>query len=359
MSESYQMSADLRMVREDLAPLLADGYRHEIAAIYRDAESNPYSDHSKIHAIITDDLETALTFVEEVDGDDVTGVYVEPNPVGPSCRSASWRRVSATDVLARDHLFFDVERKYKDGPATAEDLRRSRDAVSYLIDQLARRGFPKVPARFGVSGNGYYLIYNIHRMEADDASYELFDHILKAAASLVESKFPTVEVDQSVKDAARLRRISGTVNRKFADQTDQWRRVSLSVKDSPAVPREILEELAADGPASSESTAPRMDVDRYELTPGEQALFSEIMIEAVGQGEVSVTTRGNAWADCSHTTMSRSNQHNLLCGWLRLRTTTSKTAFSPSKTHMRTMFRGRRLAGADTRARSIRHWKRD
>lgn len=285
MTEGYQITADLRMAREDLAPLFADGYRHEIAAIYRDVESNPYSDHSKIHAIITDDLEAALAFIEEVESEDVTGFYVGPNPVGAPCRAASWRRVSASDVLARDYVFFDIERNYKDGPATTEDLRRIRDAVSYLIEELARRGFPKVPARFGVSGNGYYVIYNVKRMEADSASYELFDKVLKAVASLVESKFPTVEVDQKVKDAARLRRISGTVNRKFADHPDQWRKVSLSVKDSLAVSREAFEQLAAQAPSVAETTATRTDSDRHDLTLGEQALLAETMIEAVGDGE--------------------------------------------------------------------------
>lgn len=250
-------AVDYDMVRADLTGILADGRPREILAIRRGGG---------VHSAIVDNVRDAVRIIETGDREGVTGWYVGVNPTTLACRPLSTARPNGGDVSTLTTLFLDFDTAYPpDDPkraSTAEELERTRLCRDRVYSQLVTLyGFPLEPLRCGISGNGSYLLWRLPDLDNTAEHRDLMYRVVRAIGAMVEAEFPDVHFDAGVRDAVRVRRISGTVNRRAAEPSIRhpWRLCLLeSVDDAESVNMTVLEDLAAqairEGPRASNRT---------------------------------------------------------------------------------------------------------
>ncbi len=234
---------DDALVRDDLAGLFAGGQPREIMAVYRGG---------RIVSAIVDHVRAAVGIIEANDCESVIGWYVGVNPLSLACRPPSAVRPNGGDVPALTALFLDFDVAYPEGDSkrasTADELELARScrdrARSWLVTMF---GFPLEPLRCGISGNGAYLMWSLPNLANTPEHRTTIRRALSAIAARVAAEFPGVKFDTGVHDAVRVRRISGTMNRRAAepDARHPWRRCDLvCVDDADPVPLAVLEDLA-------------------------------------------------------------------------------------------------------------------
>lgn len=248
---------DYGMVRADLTGTFADGQPREILQIRRGGG---------VHSAIVDNVRDAVRMIEAGDREGVTGWYVGVNPNTLACRPPSTARPNGGDVSTLTTLFLDFDTAYPpDDPkraSTAEELERTRLCRDRVYSQLVTMyGFPLEPLRCGISGNGSYLLWRLPDLDNTAEHRDLMYRVVRATGAMVEAEFPDVHFDAGVRDAVRVRRISGTVNRRAAEPSIRhpWRLCLLElVDDAESVNVTGLEDLAAqairEGPRASNRT---------------------------------------------------------------------------------------------------------
>lgn len=285
---------DLEKARADLAPLFAEGDMREVMALYA---AGPVS-------LRTNQLETALAFLETEDRRRPKGIYAGLNPLTTPASGPDANRPNGGNVASRDALLLDF-----DGTDRAA-LRDARNrAQSFLATQC---GFPAYAGRRGTSGNGQYLIYQLEGLTITPEDDALVHRAITALREILRQEFPTVKVDTGVADLVRVRRISGTVNRKYPDAP---RLCDLTVHDDQTEPvtRDALQALADMAPATAGdavASGPR-PIGTRELEPAEVEAIAAAVAPYREPGNLHDSYRAIAgW--CAHTLLSLATAERIL-----------------------------------------------
>jgi len=245
----------------DLRPLVEPGQVLELRAL--NVSQKSYRAPHTVAGWFTD-LE-ALAKTAATLEQDCSGVYVTMNPVDPDLLARACNRtriVGKGDGSTADHnitrrtlLLVDLDPRRLSGISSTEEehaaaLARARE----VRDGLHARGWP-API-LASSGNGAHLVYRVD-LPNDPESLALVQGTLRGLHLLYSDQ--AIDVDTSVCNAARIRRIYGTMARKGDDVPDRPHRRS-RILDRPEefkpVHRSLLEAIAAQvpedpGPAST------------------------------------------------------------------------------------------------------------
>lgn len=169
------------------------------------------------------DFEIAAQAVQRYLSDGATrGVYFVLNPFLPELLARAsnqfepWARTTTTDaeITERKWLFIDCDPVRPAGISSTEaQVRQSRLHAIKVAEWLMRRGFSK-PV-LAMSGNGHHLHFPIS-LPNDSESLTVVSGVLRTLASFFSDD--VVKIDTSVRNAARICRLYGTIARK-GDQT--------------------------------------------------------------------------------------------------------------------------------------------
>jgi hypothetical protein len=177
--------------------------------------------------------------------------YATLNPVTRDAHARAANRLkgfadvttSDKDILRRRYFLIDVDPVRPVGVSSTDaelaDALQTRDRI---VAWLGAQGWP-APIR-AMSGNGGHADYAID-LPNDDPSRDLLKGCLEALHQHFHT--PTVTIDRSVYNAARISKIYGTVARKGDPTTDRPHRLA-AIEDRPTltvVTRAQLEALAA------------------------------------------------------------------------------------------------------------------
>lgn len=157
-----------------------------------------------------------------------TGVYLIPNPAHPALSSrAPVGKLEIVgdgglkdhEVLARRWFLVDVDarRPVAEVSATEEERAEALDLAAQVRDALTERGWP-APMAF-VSGNGGHLVWSLALVN-DEGAHQLVQAALISLTELLEPGARAAkngQIDQTVHNASRLWRVSGTTARKGKD----------------------------------------------------------------------------------------------------------------------------------------------
>lgn len=178
-----------------------------------------------------ENLEQALNWADGKNTQDYKGVYFTINPTVseiPRRDDGRQEQVKDAHILRRTTLYIDVdsiktpEDKSINGKhvcATPEELERTMALAQEIVDYLSQMGFDIEPLIIN-SGNGCHLFYPID-MPNDNDSLKLIADFLKT----LSEKFTCDrgDVDEKIKNAARICRLTGTMNRKGEDGIEEGR----------------------------------------------------------------------------------------------------------------------------------------
>lgn len=249
-SDGPSLHTDLATVRAFWDALVNPGDTHEVRI--PKCRRGPARLYGTTAGYFTD-CEAAVRAVRTVGGLDAPAVYVTLSPVQPELRARANNRLvtgiaaTTTDeqIVRRKHLLIDLDPARASEIAATDDERAAGVAVRDAVEQFLRdRGWPD-PVVVGMTGNGGELIYRID-LPNDEASARLVQDCLEALAALFDG--PTVTVDRSVFNAARVTKLLGTVSAKGDDVPDLGRRWQVTTgivhPEAGVVTREQLEDLA-------------------------------------------------------------------------------------------------------------------
>ena len=149
-----------------------------------------------------------------------SGIYASLNPVRPDLLARAVNRLIAiskhgttTDdshILARRWLLLDFDPIRPTGiSSTQDELKAALAAADHAMADLALHGWP-APVK-ACSGNGIHLLYRVD-MPNDDAAKSRLRGVLKNLSMIYGT--PTVGLDTSVFNAARIVKLYGTAARK-------------------------------------------------------------------------------------------------------------------------------------------------
>jgi P4 family phage/plasmid primase-like protien len=238
-----------------------------------------------------DELEKLVQAVLPITGADAEGVFVSLNPVNDPLLARRANRLADVgrgdptttdaDISRRTNLLIDPDPLRPSGiSATDEEMAEALRVRDQIQPYLADQGWPE-PRISGMSGNGGGLIYAID-LPNDDAATTLVRQVLAALASSFNT--PTVKVDQTVYNAARITKIYGTVAAKGDPIAERpWRVARAEYHyDSPPVPRALLEQLAAQAPATANSASRKVHQPPLDGPADEPASAVTELLDAAG-----------------------------------------------------------------------------
>jgi hypothetical protein len=186
---------------------------------------------------------------------DAQGVYFTLNPLNPDVLARRSNRVeAAADGTARDvdvdrrcRLLIDADPVRISGvSATDDEKEKAREVIEQVRTFLRERGWPE--PFFADSGNGFHLLFDVD-LPADDG--ELIKRVLAALATKFDT--PAARIDCSVFNASRIVKLYGTLARKgdsTPDRPHRWTSILEVPADRRVVAKELLEQLASEGPAA-------------------------------------------------------------------------------------------------------------
>jgi putative DNA primase/helicase len=284
-SWSAMMEYGTRIVAGWLGLFIEPGRVHELRALdVRQQYGRPQT-----VAGFFDDLQKmarqALRVTDKADG-----VYFTLNPVDPALKARRGRNNSTSvcgtgdsagdqHVLCRRWLLIDPDPVRVAKVSSTDAEKAAGEKVTLAIREALRgRGWPE-PV-FADSGNSYHLLYRID-LPKDDGG--LVERALKALAAQFDTDH--VKVDTSVFNPARICTLYGSLAAKGENTPERPHRRSrlLEVPGCPdrlnvsgatilPVPRELLEQLAAEAPVPSKpaaGSAPANGTFRHRLKVGE------------------------------------------------------------------------------------------
>ncbi len=179
--------------------------------------------------------------------EDAKGIYITLNPVNPQVTSST----KDSDITVRMWLPIDSDPE-RPANASSSDAEHAAalERIQAIRTFLTERGWPEPVV--ADSGNGAHALYRID-LPAKDGG--LVERVLKT----LDLRFADgrVNIDQTVKNPARIWKLYGTVARKGEDTVERPHRMSrlLSVPEHiQVVTREQLEAVAALLPDKQEAT---------------------------------------------------------------------------------------------------------
>jgi hypothetical protein len=221
------------------------------------------------------DPTTAARAVSELDASDrPPAIYVTLNPVKSDLLARATNRLKDKAAETTGDHQIPRRRRFLIDPdpgrdagmsSTDEEMEAARRLATAIREALKAAGWPD--AIQTMSGNGAGIVYAID-LPNDAESEALIDRCLKALAARYDGAEPGVTIDQSVKNAARITKIPGTLARKGDDfrgaagiPARPWRRSYIDHfpdEGLVTVSRELLEQLAAEAPKPApQSEQPR------------------------------------------------------------------------------------------------------
>ena len=225
--------------------LIAPGQVVEVRAITDDGIASGYFDSAEVLA----------AKVEALDGlPSVQGVYITLNAVNPALLSRRANRIKMrlgkkdvttadSDIVKRQWFPVDVDPVRPSGVSSTEQehlvaIAKARRIAEYLTGM----GWPA--PLLADSGNGAHLLYRID-LPNDDASRDLVKRCLEVLASMFNDA--VAQVDTANFNAARIRKLYGTMSRKGDSTVDRPHRRS-AIIEAPGTPgivgRDTLTRLA-------------------------------------------------------------------------------------------------------------------
>ena len=173
------------------------------------------------------------------------GVYVVMNPVNEAFIKSKTMNTTYTDNCATDkdierrlNIYWDFDRvktpDNKEQPATDEERRATVVAAEAFVLRMEEYGW-QFPAMLCDSGNGTHVIYR-----TDLPSNKATDDLVKGLyAAVAKAGF---DVDQAVKNASRVTRYYGTINRKTetADRKNRQSSMKRSVEEPTVITAELI-----------------------------------------------------------------------------------------------------------------------
>jgi biotin operon repressor len=196
-----------------------------------------------------DDVDKLSAAVARYDGRE--NIYVTINPVAPALLARAANRIlpkartttADVDVVSRRWLPIDLDPKRPTGISASEDEREHALGTTRAIySYLHELGWPDPVTT--MSGNGYWLLYPIE-LPNDDKAKTLVEGVLGHLAKKFGS--PTVAIDTTVANAARIVALIGTMKVKGDPTAERPHRRSLLTYCPPEllpVPQQLLAELA-------------------------------------------------------------------------------------------------------------------
>lgn len=168
---------------------------------------------------LPDDLDTCVSMIAGVRGQDAAAVYIVGNPVNPALlgrgRAGFYKAKSAAtdaDVIRRHLLYVDVDSERPTGVnATPGEATAALAVTDRAAEWLTGEWGFSDPWFLGSSGSGGMMLFRV-----DLPNGPASDDLVQTALSALASQFntPGVTVDTGVFNAARLFRVPGTVNAK-------------------------------------------------------------------------------------------------------------------------------------------------
>lgn len=169
------------------------------------------------------------------------GIYVIPNQLHDGCLNRSCNKViercdkttSDRDVITRNWLMIDID-PLRPSEISSNDQELvaartiGRNVAGWLEQEL---GWPA--GLRALSGNGVHLFYRINLANNDEAKQLVTDCL---AALRDRFNAPTVEIDSTCSNAARIMKLWGTIARKGVSTEDRPHRRSQLLKLNGAYP---------------------------------------------------------------------------------------------------------------------------
>jgi hypothetical protein len=194
-----------------------------------------------------------------ITGRDAEAVYCTLNPVQDALRARADHHLlkvdstaADTDVTIRRHFLVDVDPVRPAGiAATNAEVQSALVVRDAIMGFLAELGWP-APVYYGMSGSGGMVVYELDEQVGGDGDL-LVTRCLDALAAHFDGD--VVKIDTTVKNAARLTKIPGTVGAKgdhCPDLGRVWRQATADFcDDAQPVPPDRLAALAALAPVAS------------------------------------------------------------------------------------------------------------
>ena len=197
-----------------------------------------------------DNSHDAVRAVWELSNRGAEGIYVCVNPVKPGCLARAENKLKDglkpttgdKDIDHRRWLFIDLDPDRPSGICATDAEKESAKAVAlsvwnWLTTEL---GWPH-PLLFD-SGNGFHLLARIDLPNTTGT-----DELVKAILIAIQTRFANdhVKIDQSVGNAARIIRLSGTWNRKGDNTGDRPHRLAKAIHVPSTISTVSLDQLQA------------------------------------------------------------------------------------------------------------------
>jgi len=182
-----------------------------------------------------DDKDKAVEIIQRVEKEvSPSGVYCTLNPCQPALLGRANNRLkvvksrtSDKEIAAIKHVLIDVDPRRPSGVSASDiELAQAAELSNLIYKELTARGWGKPMCAH--SGNGYHLVYKVS---------DAYPEIIKGLLATLNSRFstPSVDVDTTVFNPARLVKVYGTTARKGEDMPDRPHRMS-TIKSYPANP---------------------------------------------------------------------------------------------------------------------------
>lgn len=217
VQESGVLTTDPGQIRAMLTALMPGVY--EIRIPKTEARKPRFWTTQHMYLQLPDDLETGVSEIAAIRGEDAGAVYMVGNPVNPALLGrgrasfyAAKSTASDADVTRRRLLYVDIDPLRPSAVnatagETAAAMERTGQAVAWLSSEL---GFPD-PLFHGTSGSGGMLLYRID-LPNDPDTTEQIAGCLQALSDVLSDD--VVKIDTGVYNAARIFRVPGTINAK-------------------------------------------------------------------------------------------------------------------------------------------------
>jgi len=223
----------------------------------------PNTSHGTVSGYFTD-LDALATEAARLSGT-APGVYLTANPVDPRLLARATNRVKPyakattkdADVLRRRWIPLDLDPLRPADISSTDAEHAAALAVAADVSTWLTRGIGIAPESLvsGDSGNGAYVLVRVD-LPNDATSTKLVRQCLAAVAHVFDS--PTVHIDQTMSNAARIVKLYGTVACKGDASAERpRRRARLVTVPATIVPTDVarLTALAARAPHAGAAAA--------------------------------------------------------------------------------------------------------
>jgi archaellum biogenesis ATPase FlaH len=221
-------------------------------------------------------------------------IYVVFNKINPACYGRQQRdtivqlpksTTSDKDVTDRNWVLIDIDPvRPSDCNSSAQELMAAKTVCGMVYKHLRNIGFAE-PV-FGMSGNGYHMLYRVNMPNNGD-TLKLIKDFLNGLSLLFSTDI--VGIDTTVHSPAQLTKLLGTVSRKGTDKDDTRPQRESQIMHIPDnlfyTPQELFQKVA--------DIIPKAEMPTYHNNYGKDAFNIDDFIRSTGiQVAKDVTTNG-------------------------------------------------------------------